>query len=101
MAESLGLTQVGLTAEQLCFRAPALAVFALQIAVEHAGAERGLFLQGSENGLQIEAEALTINGRVDVILHSEDEAGAITGPKAIASGAGKNRMLLHPMAAPI
>jgi len=42
----------------------------MQIAVEHAGAERGLFLLASDNRLQFEAEAATINGQVEVILKS-------------------------------
>ena len=42
----------------------------MQIAVEHAGAERGLFLLVSNDRLQIEAEAATINGQVEVILKS-------------------------------
>jgi signal transduction histidine kinase len=42
----------------------------MQIAVEHAGAERGLFLLVSNDRLQIEAEAVTINGQVEVILKS-------------------------------
>jgi predicted ATPase/signal transduction histidine kinase len=42
----------------------------MQIAVEHAGAERGLFLLVSNDRLQIEAEAATINGQVEFILKS-------------------------------
>ena len=42
----------------------------MRIAVEHAGAQRGLFLLISDNSLQIEAEAATINGQVEVILQS-------------------------------
>jgi predicted ATPase/signal transduction histidine kinase len=44
----------------------------MRIAVEHAGAERGLFLLVSDNSLQIEAEAATINGQVEVVLKSGD-----------------------------
>jgi GAF domain-containing protein len=40
----------------------------MQTAVEHAGAERGLLLLISENKLQIEAKAATINGQIEVML---------------------------------
>jgi PAS domain S-box-containing protein len=73
----------------------------MQIAVEHAGAERGLFLLGSENGLQIEAEAATINGQVEVILQSGEDGGTTTDPKTISPSVGRSRMLLDQMAAPI
>ena len=42
----------------------------MRIAVEHAGAERGLFLHARNNGPQIAAEAATVNGRVEVMLQT-------------------------------
>ena len=42
----------------------------MRIAVQHAGAERGLFLLHSNKGLQIEADAAAINGQVEVNLQS-------------------------------
>ena len=38
----------------------------MHTAVEHAGAEHGLFLLMSENKLQIEAKAATINGQIEI-----------------------------------
>jgi PAS domain S-box-containing protein len=73
----------------------------MQIAVEHAAAERGLFLLASENALQIEAEAATINGQVEVILYSGEDAGTTTDLKTVSPGVGRSRMLLDPMAAPV
>ena len=42
----------------------------MRIAVEHAGAERGLFLLVRNNESQINAAAATINGRVEVLLQT-------------------------------
>jgi PAS domain S-box-containing protein len=42
----------------------------MKLAVEHAGAERGLLLLIRNNRPEIEAEATTINGRIEVVLSS-------------------------------
>jgi predicted ATPase/signal transduction histidine kinase len=72
----------------------------MQIAVEHAGAERGLFLLVSDNRLQFEAEAATINGQVEVVLRSTSENGSRTCPETISPGVSRDRGFPQYLAAP-
>ena len=55
----------------------------MKIAVEHAGAQRGLLLLIRNNQPEIEAEAATINGRVEIVLSSAQRSRPATAAGAL------------------
>ncbi|MFY9987137.1 MAG: AAA family ATPase [Chthoniobacterales bacterium] len=55
----------------------------MKIAVEHAGAQRGLLLLIRNNQPEIEAEAATINGRVEIVLSSAQRSRPAIAPGAL------------------
>jgi predicted ATPase/signal transduction histidine kinase len=55
----------------------------MRIAVEHAGAERGLLFLLSDSNLQVEAEAATINGQIEIILKEANTGSSQAAPLSI------------------
>ncbi|PVX85923.1 trifunctional serine/threonine-protein kinase/ATP-binding protein/sensor histidine kinase [Paraburkholderia unamae] len=61
---------------------PSLIQTLMRIAMEHAGAERGVLMQIREEGLKVEAEAITGSGRIE-ITHQPAIVGPLDLPQSI------------------